>query len=298
MLHECLTGTQPYPGDSAEQQITAHLTLSPPKPSHLNSVIPAAFDNVIARGMAKQPTERFASAGELARAASVAASQSSTVLDPVPRHPVGTRQFSAKWPIRDGTGYSPYAEDLRLPVSTERKFGAGRLVLIVASVAAFVAAALIAVLLILRNSQGPQSASDATVSTTPSTSDMTTAPLTIRPSSSTSRPPLSLPDTDAQGFVGYPGGRCDPGSTPAVLGRTTQSLVVVCEIGPANYYYRGFRLRDGASIELANAVRSSGGFDVTNPVDGTGYQVRPTGISITSPGGQVSSEPMIEYSAR
>ena len=77
--------------------------------------------------------------------------------------------------------------------------------------------------------------------------------------------------------------------------RTTQSLLVVCEIGPANYYYRGLRLSDGAGIELANAVRSSGGFDVTNPVDGTRYQVRPTGISITSPGGQVSSEPTIEY---
>ena len=82
------------------------------------------------------------------------------------------------------------------------------------------------------------------------------------------------------------------------MGGTTQSLLVVCEIGPANYYYRGLRFSDVGSIELANAVRSSDGFDVTNPVDGTRYQVRPTSISITSPGGQVSSEPMIEYAAR
>src|SRR5271156_78249 len=94
------------------------------------------------------------------------------------------------------------------------------------------------------------------------------------------------PNGSPSGFVGYPAARCDPGSAPAVMGRTTQSLLVVCEIGPANYYYRGLRLSDGASIELANAVRSSDGFDVTNPVDGTRYQVRPTGISITSPGGQ------------
>ena len=89
MLHECLTGTQPYPGDSAEQQITGHLTLDPPKPSSLNPAVPAAFDDVIARGMAKQPAERFASAGELARAASAAAavSQSPTVLGPHPRQP-------------------------------------------------------------------------------------------------------------------------------------------------------------------------------------------------------------------
>lgn len=82
------------------------------------------------------------------------------------------------------------------------------------------------------------------------------------------------------------------------MGRTTQSLIVVCEVGPANYYYRGVRLSDGASIDLANAVRSSGGFDVTNPVDGTRYQVRPTGITITSPSGQAFSEPMLEYAAK
>jgi hypothetical protein len=81
------------------------------------------------------------------------------------------------------------------------------------------------------------------------------------------------------------------------MGRTTRSVLVVCQISPANYYYRGLRLSDSESIELANAVRSSHGFDVSNPVDGTRYQIRPPGISITSPGGQVSSEPMIQYAA-
>jgi len=99
MLHECLTGTQPYPGNSAEQQITGHLTLDPPKPSCLNAAIPAAFDDVIARGMATQPTARFSSAGELARAASAAAALR-------PR----TRQFSAQWPNPDGTGHTPYPD--------------------------------------------------------------------------------------------------------------------------------------------------------------------------------------------
>jgi serine/threonine protein kinase len=301
MLHECLTGSQPYPGDSAEQQITGHLTLTPPKPSKLNPAIPAAFDDVIARGMAKRPTERFASAGDLARAASAAAalSESPTVFAPDPGQRVGTRQFSARWPNPDGTEETPHAEHLRVPDPTKRNLGHGRLVLIAAAVTAFLAAALIAALLILRNNQGSQSASDSTVSTAPSTGDLTTAAPTIRPSrTTTSKPQLTLPDTDAQGFVGYPAGGCDPGSTPALMGRTTQSVIVVCEVGPANYYYRGVRLSDGASIELANAVRSSDGFDVTNPVDGTRYQVRHTGISITSPNGQVFSEPMIEYAAR
>jgi serine/threonine-protein kinase len=292
MLHECLTGAQPYPGNSAEQQIAGHLTLDPPKPSSVNPAVPAAFDEVIARGMAKKPAERFSSAGELASAASAAASSR-----------LGTRQFSERWPNPEGTGDTPYPEHVRIPEPADHKFGHGRLVLVAAAVATFLAAALIATVLIVRENRASPtgseaaspSASDAKVTPNRSTDDVTTASPTTRQSSTTSQAQPGLPGTDAQGFVGYPAARCDPGSRPAVMERTTQSLLVVCESGPANYYYRGLRLSDGAGIELANAVRSSDGFDVTNPVDGTRYLIRPTGISITSPGGQVSSESMIEY---
>ncbi|MFA1706043.1 serine/threonine-protein kinase [Mycobacterium intracellulare] len=304
LLHECLTGRQPYPGDSAEQQITAHLTLNPPKPADLNPAVSAAFDDVIACGMAKKPTDRFVSAGELARAAIAAAesSQAPTVLASNPRPRQATRPFSAKCPNPDGTENTPYPDHLHAPQPTARKFGHGRLLLVAGAAAAFVAAALIAAWLILQSNQASPSTSNATAtstSTSPSTSDITTESPTIRTTlETTSKPRFTLPGTDAQGFLGYSAGRCDPSSTPAFMGRTTQSLIVVCEVGPADYYYRGVRLSDGASIELANAVRSSGGFDVTNPVDGTRYQVRPSGISITSPSGQVFSEPMIEYAAR
>ncbi|WP_156296150.1 serine/threonine-protein kinase [Mycobacterium paragordonae] len=69
VLHECLTGTPPYRADSAGMLITAHLMAPIPRPSQLRPGIPPAFDAVIARGMAKRPEERFASAGELAAAA-------------------------------------------------------------------------------------------------------------------------------------------------------------------------------------------------------------------------------------
>ena len=72
VLHECLTGQTPYPGDSIEQQITGHLTVDPPKPSAINLAVPAAFDDVIARGMAKDPDGRYQTARELATAASAA----------------------------------------------------------------------------------------------------------------------------------------------------------------------------------------------------------------------------------
>jgi hypothetical protein len=61
-----------------------------------------------------------------------------------------------------------------------------------------------------------------------------------------------------------------------VLAPTAKSLVVVCQAGPGNFYYRGVRLSDGARIELDGAVRSSG--SLTSPT-------RPTEPAIRRPGG-------------
>ncbi|MBJ7466366.1 MAG: serine/threonine protein kinase, partial [Mycolicibacterium sp.] len=74
VLHECLTGSQPYPGDSVSMVITAHLMQPIPAPSQARPGIPAAFDRVVSRGMAKKPADRFASAGDLATAATDALS--------------------------------------------------------------------------------------------------------------------------------------------------------------------------------------------------------------------------------
>jgi serine/threonine kinase PknH len=72
VLHECLTGAQPYAGDSVSVVITAHLMQPIPRPSVGRPGIPAAFDHVIARGMAKKPEERYASAVDMAMAATQA----------------------------------------------------------------------------------------------------------------------------------------------------------------------------------------------------------------------------------
>ncbi len=69
VLHECLTGAPPYRSDSASTLVTAHLMDPIPQPSSMRPGIPKAFDTVIARGMAKKPEDRYASAGDLAMAA-------------------------------------------------------------------------------------------------------------------------------------------------------------------------------------------------------------------------------------
>jgi ABC-type amino acid transport substrate-binding protein len=68
LLYECLTGSRPYPADSLEHQIAGHMVLPPPRPSAADPGL-AAFDEVIAAGMAKNPDERYQTAGGLAAAA-------------------------------------------------------------------------------------------------------------------------------------------------------------------------------------------------------------------------------------
>lgn len=71
VLYECLTGTRPYPADSYEHQIAGHVSAPPPRPSVTDRRL-AAFDDVVAKGMAKKAAKRFQTAGELAAAARAA----------------------------------------------------------------------------------------------------------------------------------------------------------------------------------------------------------------------------------
>jgi serine/threonine protein kinase, bacterial len=99
VLYECLTGKQPYPGNSIEQQFAGHYTEDPPEPSRVNPAVPAGFGEVIARGMAKDPEQRFKSANDLAVAARQALTaapaanpdSAPTMLDPAQPPPGPTR---------------------------------------------------------------------------------------------------------------------------------------------------------------------------------------------------------------
>jgi pSer/pThr/pTyr-binding forkhead associated (FHA) protein/predicted Ser/Thr protein kinase len=72
LLFETLTGEPPFAaGESAGP--LAHLDLPPPSPSALRPGLPTRFDEVVCRAMARDPRERYPSAGDLGQAALVAA---------------------------------------------------------------------------------------------------------------------------------------------------------------------------------------------------------------------------------
>lgn len=69
VLYYLLTARAPYVREGQEAKLWAHLT-EPPPPLGIGS---PALDAVVARALAKQPAQRYASAGDLGRAATAAA---------------------------------------------------------------------------------------------------------------------------------------------------------------------------------------------------------------------------------
>src|SRR5829696_7134490 len=71
VLHAALFGKPPFPRATVPATLLAHLQDPIPRPSE--SGAPAGFDRVMARALAKDPQDRYPSAGDLGRAALAAA---------------------------------------------------------------------------------------------------------------------------------------------------------------------------------------------------------------------------------
>lgn len=135
---------------------------------------------------------------------------------------------------------------------------------------------------------------DPTVIETGSQTGYTTAPAT------TTVPPLqsSVSGADGQGFL-TAGPRCNDNDAAMSIARTTRSRVVICHTGDQRYYYKGLRASDGAGIELDDPVpNGDGAYTVTNPTDGTQYQLNASGLTIIKAGSVLASEPVIEFAHR
>ncbi|MEV3960043.1 protein kinase [Nocardia sp. NPDC050193] len=93
VLYECLAGTRPFGDTDPARQMHDHLTTPPPSVRALVPGIPVELDRVIARALAKNPDDRYRTAGEFARAAQGALPGAATVSVPgAVEHP-GTRHY-------------------------------------------------------------------------------------------------------------------------------------------------------------------------------------------------------------
>ncbi|MEV0363408.1 serine/threonine-protein kinase [Nocardia fusca] len=93
VLYECLAGTRPFGDTDPARQMHDHLTTTPPSVRALVPGISVELDRVIARALAKNPDDRYRTAGEFARAARGALPDAVTAPDPgAVEHP-GTRHY-------------------------------------------------------------------------------------------------------------------------------------------------------------------------------------------------------------
>ena len=65
VLYEALSGLVPFPKDSEAAVLYAHMAEDPPTLTDTRPELPASLDEVIHKGMAKDPNERFPSSGAL-----------------------------------------------------------------------------------------------------------------------------------------------------------------------------------------------------------------------------------------
>jgi len=100
VLFHLVTGRPPFPMDSDEGKLWAHVSEPPPSVSSVASGADPAFDAVIARAMAKEPSERFGTAEALADAA-VSTSPGRTEAAPATATREASSRPRARGPRRD-----------------------------------------------------------------------------------------------------------------------------------------------------------------------------------------------------
>ncbi|MEV6139919.1 protein kinase [Nocardia sp. NPDC051990] len=119
VLYECLTGRRPYGDIDPARQMHGHLMTDPPRVSTVNPAVPSELDAVIARGMAKDQTQRYPTAREFAAAAYAAAAFSRLPLaapqpsPPGPATPLAQRSTAGPPPAPARPPAEPSAQPQR-----------------------------------------------------------------------------------------------------------------------------------------------------------------------------------------
>lgn len=298
--YHMLTGVVPFENSNPAAVIGQHLNASPPPLSRVRNEL-HGLDPVLAVALAKEPGRRFSTCLDFAHALegawkpnSSASASKPTAAAPVPKQmtfPIteasrarrSTRRMSTNHPSPPMAVYEPKP----------------RRSMIVSTVAGVVLLTLVAVAFVARpwpHERLPDETAHSSYQTEqppyrpdqppPAASDWSRAPTPER-----SSPPL--PDTDDQGFLHYPGARCNYINPAVAIARTEKSLVVICQTGVGRYYYRGYGLVNGKSIEIDDPKRNGSGFIASN--NGVQYLLDSQALTITEGSEVLSHEPILAY---
>jgi hypothetical protein len=163
VLYESLTGEIPFTRDSLENLVAAHIASPPPRPSAVNPRLPAAMDDVVARGMAKDPDDRYGTAGALSRGAQRAlltGPNAVAVSAPIGSTPTaGTYAGATVTRPSDGATTEPTAAETRDGDSSARRRG-WVLPTVIAVAAALILAGIGVVIGLLANGNFGQTGTD------------------------------------------------------------------------------------------------------------------------------------------
>lgn len=96
---------------------------------------------------------------------------------------------------------------------------------------------------------------------------------------------------DARGFANTPA-RCDGPMAPVFAGRTSLSLIAICQ-SSRGYEYHGMRLRDGAVLKLPARQLGNGCFGAST--EDISYTVSDRKLLLTAGLRVVRDEPMLEF---
>jgi hypothetical protein len=171
VLFHALTGQAPYLRETEEATLWSHLHDPPPPASMLAEGVAEAFDAVIERALAKDPDERFPSAGDLGRAAVAAAAGESA--------PAAGERMVARGRAAPDAGDETRVSPARTRVVRGRR--PSRLPLL-GALAVLVAAAIAAIVVLSNGDEGGAKGADSTTpparATTPT---LQTIPVAGRP---------------------------------------------------------------------------------------------------------------------
>jgi eukaryotic-like serine/threonine-protein kinase len=82
VLYQLLTDRRPFDGDSYFSIVNQITNQNPPSPSSINQMLPTALDAVVARALAKDKTQRFATAQDFSTALQAAARRGDPTITP------------------------------------------------------------------------------------------------------------------------------------------------------------------------------------------------------------------------